>query len=728
MGDARASAAADAADFRAKANGLSVAELKSALQRVGMGAEAERCNEKRELVQLYVQNRSAISGSSTGAAPGTPRRAPAQSPPRSNAAAHAQRRPGAYRPAPSSHSGGGIADLFVNMSWQNVLLIAVFAVYVYRSVTAGSPDGGYDDDADAFDADGSGSGGEAYIKGRVVEVGTLSEFKSILQYHKDATGIPVIVDFFSHSCGPCVMIAPAYKRLARKMRGKAAFIKVDVNRNYETSSACHIRAMPTFQFYLSGKKRAEFSGADERRLRQTAQNLASEAERRGTYVGMEVSTDGMREFYEEHDGGKVKDGSASKFAEKYRHKPAKLVRLLRKKYGKAVTLKLAEKGSPRNAEGNGKEDKSKDKGEAKTKTGAPQSSAAKEKEEGDEVVDEEDQESMFTPAAAVAKGSSPDNAEKVVVVGGGPAGLTAAIYAARAGLSPVLIAPAFGGQLLGKGVDVENYPGVVGTIATGRGIVELMRKQAHSFATRLVNEAVARADLDASPIRLVLNDSSVVYTHALVVATGADSRWLGAPGEHEFRGRGVSSCATCDGFLFRGQDVAVVGGGDTAMEDALVLARTSKSVTIVHRGWDFHKASHALSSQVLRHPKIRIMWGTTVQRFAGDAEQVRSIDVLVAEKDGAAPGEGELRTLRVGAVFVAIGHDPNTQMFKDQLDMNDAGYLFTQGKSTRTSRQGVFAAGDVADHVYRQAITSAGTGAMAALDAERWLSERGLGA
>jgi len=313
----------------------------------------------------------------------------------------------------------------------------------------------------------------------------------------------------------------------------------------------------------------------------------------------------------------------------------------------------------------------------------------------------------------------------VVVIGGGPAGLAAAIYAARAGLSPVVIAPSFGGQLLGKGVDVENFPGVVGAAATGRGIVQVMRKQAFGFESRLVDDSVMSIDLSKKPFELKMNSTEApIKTHTLIIATGADSRWLGAEGEYKYRGGGVSSCATCDGFLFRNQHVAVIGGGDTAMEDALVLARTSSKVTVVHRR-DSFRASHVLAERVLSHPTIEVKWNCTVAEFGGEpAEEgkVKLTHLNLKNKDGSE------EKMEVGAAFVAIGHEPNTNLFKGALTMDNEGYLEVNGRSTKTSVDGVFAAGDVADKVYRQAVTSSGTGAMAALDAERWLSEHGLGA
>jgi len=324
---------------------------------------------------------------------------------------------------------------------------------------------------------------------------------------------------------------------------------------------------------------------------------------------------------------------------------------------------------------------------------------------------------------------SSSEAEKIVIIGSGPAGLATAVYAARAGLKPVVVAPPFGGQLMGKGVDVENFPGLLGQ--TGPGVVNLMMDQAASFGTEFEEHLVTSVDLTSSPKRITTNVSTLL-AHTVVVATGADSRWLGVQGEWEFRGGGVSTCATCDGFLFRDKDVVVVGGGDTAMEDALVLARTSSSVTLMHRR-DTFAASFAMASRVLKHPKITILWNTTVSEFIGtpasgtegeeDHVYQKLTGVVVRTNDGSGV---VTKTIPCAAAFVAIGHVPNTKLFENQLDMGSDGYVHVK-TGTSTSIDGVFAAGDVADHVYRQAITSAGSGAMAALDAERWLSAKGLG-
>lgn len=271
---------------------------------------------------------------------------------------------------------------------------------------------------------------------------------------------------------------------------------------------------------------------------------------------------------------------------------------------------------------------------------------------------------------------------------------------------------------MGKGVDVENYPGLLDM--TGPGIVHLMRKQALSFNTAFDGQTIKSVDLSERPYKLITNTSNVLSAHAVIIATGADSNWLDVPGEYEFRGKGISSCATCDGFLYREKPVVVIGGGDTAMEDALVLARTSSSVTVIHRR-DSFRASRVLAQRVLSNSKITVRWNSAVKEFtaAEDGEGVGHVIVTdtVTKKEG---------SIDCDAAFVAIGHSPNTGFLKGHLDMDENNYLKVTAGSSHTSVEGVFAAGDVHDHVYRQAITSAGSGAMAALDAERWLSEVGF--
>ncbi len=304
--------------------------------------------------------------------------------------------------------------------------------------------------------------------------------------------------------------------------------------------------------------------------------------------------------------------------------------------------------------------------------------------------------------------------EKVVIIGSGPAGLTAAIYAARAGLEPLMIeGMERGGQLMIT-TDVENYPGFPDGIM-GPDLMEQMRKQAERFGTRMVSSNVTEVDFTQRPFTIRVG-SDEYRADTVIISTGASARWLGVPGEEKLRGFGVSACATCDGFFFRGKELVVVGGGDSAMEEALFLTKFATKVTIVHRRNEF-RASTIMANRVLEHPKIEVVWDSVVDEILGDSvvTGVRLTNV----------GTGETTDLPTDGVFVAIGHTPNTKVFTDQIDLDDAGYILVKPGTTQTSVEGVFAAGDVADKVYRQAITAAGLGCQAALDAERLLDHMG---
>ena len=308
--------------------------------------------------------------------------------------------------------------------------------------------------------------------------------------------------------------------------------------------------------------------------------------------------------------------------------------------------------------------------------------------------------------------SSPRHA-RVAIVGSGPAGLTAALYAARAELKPLVIAgvPA-GGQLLIT-TDVENFPGFPDGIQ-GPELVDLMRRQAARFGAEFVDDNVTRADLKVPPFRLETGTHGAVLADAVIVATGANARWLGLPSEERLKGHGVSACATCDGFFFKGKPLVVVGGGDTAMEEALFLTNFATRVTIVHRRAAL-RASPIMQRRVREHPKISLELDSVVEEVLG-TEKVEGVRVRHLPS-------GRTTDLKVGGLFVAIGHEPSTAVFRSELATNREGYLEVR-EHTRTSVEGVFAAGDVHDHRYRQAVTAAGSGCMAAIDAERWLAER----
>ena len=299
--------------------------------------------------------------------------------------------------------------------------------------------------------------------------------------------------------------------------------------------------------------------------------------------------------------------------------------------------------------------------------------------------------------------------EQTIIIGSGPAGLTAAVYAARAGMEPLVIEGlAAGGQLM-LTTEVENYPGFPDGVM-GPEMMDLFRKQAERFGTRFVSSAITQVDLSSRPFRVWV-DSDEYSAETVIVSTGASAQWIGVPGEEKLRGHGVSSCATCDGFFFKEREIVVVGGGDSAMEEALFLTRFASRVTVVHRRDEF-RASKIMADRVLHHPKITVRWNTVVDSILGDGSVtgVRLRDTIT----------GAVSDLAVEGVFVAIGHTPNTALFTGQLDLDARGYLLTF-KGTATSVPGVFGAGDVVDSTYRQAITAAGMGCQAAMDAERWL-------
>ena len=301
--------------------------------------------------------------------------------------------------------------------------------------------------------------------------------------------------------------------------------------------------------------------------------------------------------------------------------------------------------------------------------------------------------------------------ENGVILGTGPAGLTAAIYNARANLNPLCVEGTQPGGQLTITSDVENFPGFAEGIM-GPKLMEDMRKQSERFGTRFKQGDVQKVDLSKRPFTLSLADGSEVKTHTLIIATGASAKLLGLKNESRLMGRGVSACATCDGFFFRNQDIAVAGGGDTAMEEANYLTRYAKSVTIIHRR-DTFRASKVMQDRVLANPKIKVIWDSEILDVIGD-DEVKGLKLRNNKTK-------EETDFAVSGFFVAIGHLPNTKLFLNQLDMDEAGYLKVQVGTTKTKIPGVFAAGDVADHVYRQAVTAAGSGCMAAIDVERYL-------
>ncbi|WP_406073782.1 thioredoxin-disulfide reductase [Micromonospora sp. NBC_01638] len=312
-----------------------------------------------------------------------------------------------------------------------------------------------------------------------------------------------------------------------------------------------------------------------------------------------------------------------------------------------------------------------------------------------------------------------DEVRNLIIIGSGPAGYTAAVYAARANLKPLIIEGVQSGGALMTTTEVENFPGFADGIL-GPELMDNMRKQAERFGAEFLTDDVTRVELvdtgdaGSGAVSTVWVGDNAYRARSIILSTGSAWRPLGVPGEQEYLGHGVSSCATCDGFFFRNQQIVVVGGGDSAMEEASFLTRFAESVTIIHRR-DSFRASKIMAERALSNEKIKVEWNSTVEEILGDDGKVTGVRVRNVHT-------GETKVLDVTGVFVAIGHDPRSELFRDQVEMDDEGYVKVQAPSTRTNVPGVFAAGDVVDHTYRQAITAAGTGCAAALDAERFIA------
>lgn len=305
---------------------------------------------------------------------------------------------------------------------------------------------------------------------------------------------------------------------------------------------------------------------------------------------------------------------------------------------------------------------------------------------------------------------------RLLIIGSGPAGYTAAVYGARAMLSPLLVQGIQPGGQLTITTDVENWPG--DTLVMGPDLMVRMESHAREVGTEIVSDHISSLDLSQRPFT-AKGDSGTSYTaDAVVLATGAQARWLGLPSEEKFKARGVSACATCDGFFYRGQEVVVIGGGNTAVEEALFLTNFATKVTLVHRR-DSLRAEKILQHRLLNHPKVQVIWDHTLDEVLGEVEGAGVQSVRLRHV-----ASGETQEIPCSGVFIAIGHSPASELVKDQLKMQEGGYVWVEPGSTRTSVPGVFAAGDLTDHTYRQAVTSAGMGCMAALDAEKFLAEQ----
>jgi thioredoxin reductase (NADPH) len=320
--------------------------------------------------------------------------------------------------------------------------------------------------------------------------------------------------------------------------------------------------------------------------------------------------------------------------------------------------------------------------------------------------------------AALAEGESmAEHREKIVIVGSGAAGLTAAIYTARANMSPVVVAGLQPGGQMTITSEVENYPGFADVIQ-GPWLMEQMQKQAENVGARFAHDIVTGVDFSIRPFRLTCDSGDVYVADAVIIATGAQARWLGLPSEQKFNGRGVSACATCDGFFYRGKEVVVVGGGNTAVEEALYLANIASKVTLVHRR-DSLRAEKIMQDRLFRHEKVSMVWNAVVEEvLGGDGPMDGVTGVRVKHVE-----TGETTDIPADGFFVAIGHDPATEPFRGPLRADEEGYLIVAPGTTRTDVPGVFAAGDCVDKVYRQAVTAAGLGCMAALEAEKYVAE-----
>ena len=309
---------------------------------------------------------------------------------------------------------------------------------------------------------------------------------------------------------------------------------------------------------------------------------------------------------------------------------------------------------------------------------------------------------------------------RVAIIGSGPAGWTAAIYAARALLSPVIIAGLQPGGQLTITTDVENYPGFADVIQ-GPWLMEQMRAQAAHVGTEIIEDIVVKADLSQRPFRLTLDSGTEMLAETVIISTGAQAKWLGIESEAKYQGFGVSACATCDGFFYRGKEVIVVGGGNTAVEEALFLTNFASKVTVIHRR-DAFRAERILQDRLFSNPKVEVVWNSAIDEILGETNSFGGVNVTGARLKNVQTGE--THNITADGVFIAIGHKPATELFEGQLPFKQGGYLITEARSTATAIPGVYAAGDVTDDVYRQAVTAAGMGCMAALEAERWLHTR----
>ena len=308
--------------------------------------------------------------------------------------------------------------------------------------------------------------------------------------------------------------------------------------------------------------------------------------------------------------------------------------------------------------------------------------------------------------------------EKVLIIGSGPAGYTAAIYAARSGLDPLMVTGLEPGGQLMITTDVENYPGFENAIQ-GPWLMDQMKKQADSVGTRIEYDKIVKVDYSSFPLKSYTEKGKIIKSYTTIISTGAKAKWLNVPGEEYFRGFGVSACATCDGFFFKNKEVAVVGGGNTAIEEAIFLSNLCKKVTVIHRRSEL-RAEKILQDRLMKRKNVQFLWNSSIKEILGN-ESPKEVKKIKVENTN-----GSVNQIEVEGLFVAIGHKPATEIFKESLTMDNEGYIFTESDSTKTKIDGVFAAGDVTDKIYRQAVTAAGMGCMSAIEAENFLNKKSI--
>jgi len=574
----------------------------------------------------------------------------------------------------------------------------------------------------------------AYSVGAVQEVYSHEEFTNLLA---NAGNLPVIVDFYSPSCGPCHMIAPVFRRVAVEYTGRAVFAKIDCNVNTVTPPMMGVRSMPTFQFFRKNQKVHEFVGADESQLRRTIQSMVAAAEQEAAQqprpqqpqpqqpppqqpppqqrppqqptqqpqtssrrtstsnvdsLDSELSAQSLLEFFLKVDPSLATKEIVDIYLQENAANMKRFLGFLDRQYGQTPKTRTSQQSQPQRPpqqpeqprqaqpqpQAPQEQPKVQQSNEDKPKSNEAQDVrsistemlkrelAKREEEEAESEVEQDEWRRTHNPCS-INRNRDRSLVEKVVIIGGGPSGTTAAIYAARANLCPLAIAPALGGQLMAKGVDVENYPGM--PRENGGRMIQVFKQQAESFFTEFMDDTVLSVNVSQRPFLIETKSSGLIKAHSIIISTGADSRWLDVEGEYEYRGHGVSACAACDGYLYKGKSCAVVGGGDTAMEAALMLSRICSAVTIIHRRESF-RASWAMQQRVLDNSRITVQWNTDVTRFVGRKKNMHGQwQKFLTHVDLSDPRD-RLATkdkLAVDAVFVAIGHDPNTGFLQTNL-------------------------------------------------------------